>query len=280
MENEYVKIGNKISTEKYTLGKKIFALQDESYGRKLKLSRVKENQILDWRAELLEYIGKALYQDSAKIKIAIRDWAKATGHLAISNGIPLEESFRVLTLFRRVSFEAALHEIHLNSNTTSSMEVNRRIDSIIEEVSYTYNDICIAYRSQRSPQDGPHSNHLQISFLPITDTLALLPISGTLYGNDAEMMLKETLDHCYAKQLTDIVIDLSGVSNLNPTSVHSLTRMNRALMYSGIKMFLCGIQPSTAYSLTSNGINIQGLTIFGTLKQALLHSGIRQTLPG
>ena len=280
MENEYFEIGNKISTEKYTLGKKIFVLQDESYGRKLKLSRVKENQILDWRAELLEYIGKALYQDSAKIKIAIRDWAKATGHLAISNGIPLEESFRVLTLFRRVSFEAALHDIQLNSHTISSIEVNKRIDSIIEEVSCTYNDICIAYRSQALQRDVPSSNHLQISFIPITDTFALLPISDSLHSSYADMMLKETLNHCYAQQLTDIVIDLSGVPHLNLTSVHSLLRMNQALMYSGIKMCLCGIKPSTAYTLTSNGINLNGLTIFGTLKQALLHRGIRQTLPG
>ncbi|WP_347549721.1 hypothetical protein ABFG93_19780 [Pseudalkalibacillus hwajinpoensis] len=52
MQNELYEIGNKIITDRYKLGKFIFALQDENYGRKLKLSKIKENQILDWRAEL------------------------------------------------------------------------------------------------------------------------------------------------------------------------------------------------------------------------------------
>ncbi|TKD70006.1 STAS domain-containing protein [Pseudalkalibacillus hwajinpoensis] len=278
MEDTLFEIGNKIVTDRYTLGKSIFALQDESYGKKLKLSRVKEDQILDWRAELLEYIGKAIYQNDEEIKIDIRNWANATGHLAISNGIPLEESFRVLTLFRRVSFEAALREIQLKSHTAFSMNVSKRIDSIIEEVTFTYNDICIEYHSQHQVKDLITDDQLHITIIPITDTLALLPITGSIHVKHADLIVKETLNQCYDKQLSDILIDLSGVSHLDLPSVNSLIRMKKVLTYSGISMCICGIQPSTALSMVTKGINLNELTIFSTLRQALLQRGIRQTV--
>ena len=278
MEDTLYAIGNKIITNRYKLGKSIFALQDESYGNKLKISRVKEDQILDWRAELLEYIGKAIYQKDDQIKNDIRRWANVTGHLAISNGIPLEESFRVLTLFRRVSFEAALEEIPPQSYSVFSMDLNHGIDSIIEEVAHTYNDICIDYRSKHQVKDLLTDDQLHIIIIPITDTLALLPVAGTIQTTHTELIVKEMLKQCYDKKLSDIVIDLSGVLHLDHSTVDSLIRMKKALMYSGVNMCICGIQPSTAFSIVSQGITLNELTIFSTLRQALLQKGIRQTI--
>ncbi|WP_394174256.1 STAS domain-containing protein [Guptibacillus hwajinpoensis] len=278
MEDTLFEIGNKIVTDRYQLAKSIFTLQDESYGKKLKLSRVKEDQILDWRAELIEYIGKALYISDADITHDIRIWAKATGHLAISNGIPLEESFRVLTLFRRVSFEAAMREIQIKSLTACPLDVSKRIDAIIEEVTFTYNGICIGYHSQHQVKDLLTDDQLHITIIPITDTLALLPMTGSIHPKHTDLIMKETLNQCYDKQLSDILFDLSGVSNLDLPTVNSLTRMKKALTYSGISMCICGIQPSTALSMVAQGSNLNGLTIFSTLRQALLKRGIRQTV--
>lgn len=278
MEDTLFEIGNKIVTDRYELAKSIFTLQDESYGKKLKLSRVKEGQILDWRAELIEYIGKAIFINDEEITHDIRTWAKATGHIAISNGIPLEESFRVLTLFRRVSFEAAMREIQLKSLTAFPMDVSKRIDAIIEEVTFTYNDICISYHRHHQVKDLLTDDQLHITIIPITDTLALLPITGSIQPKHADLIMKETLNQCYDKQISDILIDLSGVLNLDLPSVNSLIRMKKALTYSGISMCVCGIQPSTALSMVSQGFTLNGLTIFSTLRQALLQRGIRQTL--
>ncbi|MDQ0481801.1 STAS domain-containing protein [Guptibacillus hwajinpoensis] len=278
MEDTFFEIGNKIVTDRYQLAKSIFTLQDESYGKKLKLSRVKEDQILDWRAELIEYIGKAIYIRDEEITHDIRTWAKATGHLAISNGIPLEESFRVLTLFRRVSFEAAMREIQMKSLIAYPLDVSKRIDAIIEEVTFMYNDICIEFHSQHQVKDLLTDDQLHITIIPITDTLALLPMTGSIHPKHADMIMKETLNQCYDKQLSDILIDLSGVSNLDLPTVNSLTRMKKALTYSGISMSVCGIQPSTALSMVAQGCNLNELTIFSTLRQALLKRGIRQTI--
>ncbi|WP_347549720.1 STAS domain-containing protein [Pseudalkalibacillus hwajinpoensis] len=227
----------------------------------------------------MEYLGKAIYQEQSEIQNEIIDWVKITGKRGISSGIPLEDSFRVLTLFRQVSFETALREIQLNSHTVSSSEVSKRIDSIIEEVSYTYNNICIAFRNQENQREILANDRLHISIIPITESLAILPITGSLQSEHADRMMKETLSVCNTQKVSDILVDLSGVLSLDQPMATSLSRMKQALMYSGINMAVCGIQPSIAFSVTAADINLSGVPIFGTLRQALLQRGIRQTKP-
>ncbi|WP_312036243.1 hypothetical protein [Priestia aryabhattai] len=100
MKDELLYIGNKIIESKEKLARNFSALLDSEYN--YKLIHREEDKILEWRAEIIEYLGEALFEEQSIVSKKITKWAEDIGKLAVENGLSLSQILKSLALFRTV----------------------------------------------------------------------------------------------------------------------------------------------------------------------------------
>ncbi|MDR7071591.1 STAS domain-containing protein [Fictibacillus barbaricus] len=89
-------------------------------------------------------------------------------------------------------------------------------------------------------------HQLSVPIVPVVKGIAILPIIGNLYQARAQMLMEIVLNRSQTLSLNYLVIDLSGVSNIDSDVAHYLIHLVKALRLLGITPILTGIRPDMA----------------------------------
>lgn len=140
----------------------------------------------------------------------------------------------------------------LTLDITSHVEIERENAEIQRE---------LAVRAQRILE-------LSAPLLPIGDGVLLLPLIGVMDPARSEHAFAALLEAVQATRARRVIIDLTGIGEVDRDSVATLVRATEAVRLLGARPMLTGLQPAMALALLELEIPIQ-LRSFPSIAEAL-----------
>ncbi|RIW38792.1 STAS domain-containing protein [Bacillus salacetis] len=276
MTNEIHALGHRILVKKHDLAKEIH--RDRMAGVPMtetdKHNFAKfEPKILELRAEFLSLFGEALvqYEDPQQAINQVDQWGRTNGEYFFQLGAPLNEALKDTSFYREYIWKAVREAANECSISTDTLfKVISIIDPLLDRAVYNFS---LSYvDSFQKAMENAKSAFLELSVpvVPLGPEVGILPLIGNIDTERARLLIEETLKQAERLQLNHLVIDLSGVLTVDTMVADQLFKIIEALSLIGVKAIITGIRPEVSHTMVSLGLNLDRLTIKGTLHQALI----------
>lgn len=115
---------------------------------------------------------------------------------------------------------------------------------------------------------------LSTRIIPITTTIGVLPIVGSLDDDRGYFMKEKAIESADKLAIDTIVIDFSSAILKDDLATKHMEDMIQSFKLIGILPILSGMQPRFAQQTIQVGSSISKLDSFGSLEQALMYLGI------
>jgi rsbT co-antagonist protein RsbR len=128
------------------------------------------------------------------------------------------------------------------------------------------------YLSEREKTLKAQEAELRETSTPITeiwDGVLTLPIIGTLDSSRTMLVMEALLNRIAKDHARAVVMDLTGVKNIDSQVSHHLIQMVRAVQLMGSDAIITGIHPEIARALVSLNIDLTGVTTRASLSDGL-----------
>lgn len=114
---------------------------------------------------------------------------------------------------------------------------------------------------------------LSVPIVPIGKGIAVVPIIGNVDEDRAELIMKIALEESQKRNLSFLVIDLSGMAEMNDAISMHLMKIVQSLYLLGVKTVLTGFRPELILKTIKHQVDFKNVTIKATLAQALSFIG-------
>ncbi len=180
---------------------------------------------------------------------------------------------RVEDLVRYIQFlQRALIET-LGNDKSVTVEDARAMLLFLSSV---FNELTLAvfqaYLDEKERTIHAQEAELRETATPITeiwDGVLTLPIIGTLDSSRTMLVMEALLNRIAQDRARAVVMDLTGVKNIDSQVSHHLIQMVRAVQLMGSDAILTGIRPEIARALTSLNIDLGNVTTRASLSDGL-----------
>lgn len=111
---------------------------------------------------------------------------------------------------------------------------------------------------------------LSTPLLPILDGVLLMPIIGRVETARARVLLERLLEGIAVQHAVTVIVDLTGVPVVDDLVASTVLDLARAAKLLGAQVILTGIGPSLARTIVASGLDFEGISIRGTLRDGVL----------
>jgi PAS domain S-box-containing protein len=121
---------------------------------------------------------------------------------------------------------------------------------------------------------------LSTPLVPIDDDVLAMPLVGTLEPRRADKVLETLLEGVRRSGARAVILDVTGVSEMDGRTAEALMRTARAVELLGAEVILTGIRPEVARTLVTLGADLGRIVTRSTLKAGIAHvMGRRRASP-
>jgi rsbT co-antagonist protein RsbR len=110
---------------------------------------------------------------------------------------------------------------------------------------------------------------LAAPIIKVWDEVICMPIIGAVDAARATDMMEHLLQAIVREQARFAILDLTGVEEMDTSTVHHVVRLFQAARTLGVDGVLSGARPSIAQTIVSLGVNLDALRTVRTLHDAL-----------
>ena len=126
-----------------------------------------------------------------------------------------------------------------------------------------------AQTAQLAAQTAALVEALSTPIIAVWPGVLALPLIGRLDLARATSISSILLDRVASDRATHIILDLTGVETIEPSTVTALLRMVRAIGLLGARCFITGMHPRGAQQIVALGADIQQLRTLARVSDAL-----------
>lgn len=120
---------------------------------------------------------------------------------------------------------------------------------------------------------------LSTPLIPLSDTVMLMPLIGTIDSNRAQMVMEALLEGIAQYQSDIAILDITGVSVVDTQVANALIQSAQAVRLLGARVILTGIGPAMAQTLVHLGVDLSTLETRGSLQSAVVEALRQQKQP-
>lgn len=110
---------------------------------------------------------------------------------------------------------------------------------------------------------------LSAPILQVTDDTVALPIVGAVDAERSAAMTEKLLLAITARQVENVIVDLTGIEAIDAQTARLLLDMIKAASLLGARCLLSGARPSVAIAIAELGLDLDGITLRRTLREAV-----------
>ena len=103
----------------------------------------------------------------------------------------------------------------------------------------------------------------------IWDGVIMLSIVGTLDSNRILKIIDKVLARLDKSNIEHVIVDIGAIYDVNSEVSKQIIKLNNAVHFMGAKVYLSGITPAIAKSLTHLDIKLDNIKTFSTTKKAM-----------
>ncbi|MDR0137661.1 STAS domain-containing protein [Metabacillus idriensis] len=270
IKNTLFEMSQSILSQKHILAASITEEQNKLYpDQLLPLSE----QLLPLRVELVTLYGESIAQDDQTRAECIAKWGRETGRLCAQMGTTLDSMLNEVPHYRNHIGELIKNQaIKAELSLEEFYDVMSVLDQTVNEVVYYFSLPFVEFHDEQIRQSQEAIQELSVPVVPITDSLAVLPLAGTIDTHRAKCILEQVLQKSVQLKLDVFVIDLSGVPIIDTFVAHQIFQIIDALKLIGVDAKISGITPEIAQTVVNLGIDFGKTQTFSSLKQAMAAS--------
>jgi rsbT co-antagonist protein RsbR len=267
-----MRLQNKIATY-FTKNASLLAVQIvEGVLQKMNLiiSEKEKQQAIAMYIKFFQYLGKSILEDTEDVAEELLSWSKRNAeHQVISGGKISEIAVRYpptrevfLDLITKLSDDFG---ISLNESKSIIIKFNSMLDVSLNETILAFEMLSERYEEKTKRELA----ELSAPVVLIQEGVAVLPLVGKIDSYRASYILEKGVPKIVALQLQYIIIDYSGILNLNQEIVNHLKSIGDILVLLGIDVIVTGMRPELALTVVKSGIDMFSFKTFAHVKHAL-----------
>lgn len=115
---------------------------------------------------------------------------------------------------------------------------------------------------------------LTAPIVPVAKGIAIVPVIGDITASRAQMIIKHVLEKCNAETMDHLIIDLSGVLEINAVVAEYLLKLVNILKVVGVTPVITGIQPLMAIKVPHFAAELKDVMIEVNVEVALKKLGL------
>lgn len=115
--------------------------------------------------------------------------------------------------------------------------------------------------------------NLAVPIVPLTEGIAILPVIGNITRRRVEQLVEVALTRSQEMNLDYLLVDLSGITEMDQSAADSLMKITNLLNLLGVKPVLTGLRPETVLQTNRLGIQLKNVMIEANIERALKNIG-------
>ncbi len=229
-----------------------------------------EEKIKEIFQTLIQFLGEYVLDPEKSVLDRAKDWGESIGFTSVHAGGSLEDTLSNMTLYKRclwtfIQREGTAEGYHMEQIT----EIFIRIDELFNIIVYGFSQAFSIATEQKILDSRASMIRLSIPIVPLLQGMAVLPLVGEIDDVRAGILIEETLEKCKNLSISKLVIDFSGVYQLDGTVLHTMDLLLRALKLIGITPIITGLRPELSLQFIHSGLILRDIHISGSIEQVL-----------
>ncbi|WP_316568709.1 STAS domain-containing protein [Neobacillus sp. YIM B06451] len=197
-------------------------------------------------------------------------WGELIGAKSVENGGNLGRTIKGVTVYKNVIWSFLLEEgRNIQINNEELLDIIMETDHIFNNMVHGFSTSFTNNAEKLLQESRELYLKISVPIVPISQKLAVLPLIGEINEMRSETLIVDSLDTCVKKRIETLVIDLSGVYEVDLIGIEVLFKLIRSLNLLGVKPVITGMKGELSQTFINLGINLQGISIYSNLEQAL-----------
>jgi rsbT co-antagonist protein RsbR len=198
---------------------------------------------------------------------ALQDYARDLSERIIPRGVETDEVVNIVLLLRDVLARSLFEKYHEDFDL-----LNRVLDAYEPAANRIANMVAVSFvqereRVIRDQQDA--IRELSTPVLQVRERLLILPIIGILDGPRARQLTEQLLKGIRAHRAKVVVIDITGVPDVDEGVANSLVQTVDASKLMGASVIITGLSSEIAETLVTIGVDLSKMDTVGDLQEGI-----------
>ncbi|WP_309118260.1 ATP-binding protein [Paenibacillus sp.] len=200
-------------------------------------------------------------------------FAKTEGIVWAKHSLTLAFKLEWIQAVRRVMWDFLYNFDRLRNSAgtiedfyTMEKRINELMDMFLSHFFINYSQFKDdLIRTQREMVDD-----LSVPIIPLTPTISILPLIGTIDSYRSGTIQEKVITKIGYDRLEKLIIDLSGVVDIEPNVIHELISLIAGIKMMGCETIITGLRPEVVKVMVRMSLTFEDKAMLrGTLQQAL-----------
>ena len=242
-------------------------------------SKTTEDKLKQESGNFIRLITEALTGKDHGISPELRDWSNVIAKERVNDGTSIDKVLDQFHRFRAIYFQFMKKWLmeHGDLQLEDRFEMIETYHSTFDEVIKAFVMSYKSHYENRLKDQMGLINELSSPIIPLSETIAILPLVGDIDTTRAKYIMEHALEKCVEKGIRHLVVDLSAVPIIDTMVAQKIFELMNTLTLVGVKPMITGIRPAIAQTAVQLGIPLGVMTIHSTLIQALKSLGYSVT---
>lgn len=239
--------------------------------------RIEDEKVIEIRSTFIGLVGRAMsvYEREEALE-ELSQWGKQVGEVTAERELPLDKALQFLPNYREAIFHFIQQEIGNELLTfTAYHAIEANVNTAIDKAVYTFSKAYVDYNRKAAELTRQEILELSVPIVPLTSDVAVLTLIGTLDACRAQRLMEKTMQTGSELGLAYLIVDLSGVYQMDNVVSQSIQQLHQAMKLLGITVILSGMRPELAQQIVTMGISLKSLRITRSLPEAMLSIGLK-----
>lgn len=149
-------------------------------------------------------------------------------------------------------------------------ELEKKVNDGIDEFLNTFFISYSHYKDELILSQRKLVEHLSVPIIPVSQTVAVLPLIGTFDSYRMEIIEEKVLTDIAKLRILTLIIDLSGITDMDEVTISHFQKVLIGITLMGAKSVITGLRPELVRKMVHLGIDLHTYTeTKATLQQTL-----------
>lgn len=149
-------------------------------------------------------------------------------------------------------------------------ELEQKVNDGIDEFLNTFFISYSQYKDELILSQRKLVEHLSVPIIPVSPTVAVLPLIGTFDSYRMEIIEEKVLTDIAKLRILTLIIDLSGITDMDEVTISHFQKVLIGITLMGAKSIITGLRPELVRKMVHLGIDLHTYTeTKATLQQTL-----------
>lgn len=218
----------------------------------LEVDRLLRNQ----HQQTVQLLISCFGPDETNFHGRLEEWAQTVAKSRVENGIAIHVVIKFLQKTRKLVWKYMkqyIDETDENLCKNGAAEWGETLNSSFDEMILRFTEYYHEYHENRLSEHRELIKLLDIPLIKLYNQVSILPVIGVINSDRGLSLLNEIPMKCSENEVEELILDLSGVIQIEEMVAFHLTQLVQVLNLMGVSCYISGIRPEVAKNTASFG---------------------------